>query len=259
MPAQRHIRLTQRVRSGVLGQVGRRNRPLPPTRLSPISIHSTSDSSSQDSQQSSEPGDLQRMLDLMRDSEGLATLISNRDPPNREHFEHLANINAHCNTLREALTTTCRYVDRVTNYMLFLERNLRHVADTFEENQRHLAFMLLHMDPFEPAPVPPPESLSPRPISPIFQPVLDPLRILDEYSSSPIPSPLLPAIPINSDDHRDYRTVSERELIDMGHSDWVATVLRTILDGEDSPVDVFRFNRIRRQFADEIWLAEEDN
>ena len=61
------------------------------------------------------------MLDLMRDSEGLATLISNHDPPNREHFEHLANINTHCNTLREALTTTCRYVDRVTNYMLFLE------------------------------------------------------------------------------------------------------------------------------------------
>ena len=133
------------------------------------------------------------------------------------------------------------------------------MADIFEENQRHLAFMLLHIELFESTPIPSPESLSSQPISPVFQPVLDPLRILEEYSSSPIPSPLLPAIPINPNDHRDYRTVSERELIDMGHSDWVATVLRTILDGEDNPVDVFRFNRIRRQFADEIWLTEEDN
>ena len=119
--------------------------------------------------------------------------------------------------------------------------------------------MLLHMEPFEPTPVPPPESLSPRPLSPTFQPVLDPLRILEEYTSSPIPSPLLPAIPISPDDNRNYWTISERELIDMGHSDWVATVLRAVLDSKDNPVDVFQFNRIRRQFANEIWLAEEDN
>ena len=53
--------------------------------------------------------------------------------------------------------------------------------------------------------------------------------------------------------------ISERELVDMGHSDWIAMVLQTILDSEDNPVDVFRFNHIYRQFADKIWLAEGDN
>ena len=120
------------------------------------------------------------MLNLMRNPEELARLIANVDPPNREHFEHLANINAHNNNLREALVTTCRYVDRVTNYMLFLERNLRHVADVYEETQEHVAYMLLHIESFKLIPTPLPESHSPPPylVSLIFEPVVDPLEIL---------------------------------------------------------------------------------
>ena len=74
MPAQRQLRLTQRDQSGILGQVGRRTRPTPPPRLSPMLIHSNSDSSETSNEEPPEIGDLQRMLNLMRNSEGLVLL-----------------------------------------------------------------------------------------------------------------------------------------------------------------------------------------
>ena len=155
------------------------------------------------------------MLNLMRNSEGLAALVNDHNPPDRDHFQHLADLNAHYNDLQEALLTTRRYIDRMMNYMIFLDRNLGHVADIHEEGRHHLAFMLLHMNPFEPRPTPPPESQppsyhsSPRPISPVFQPVVDPLEILQQYDSSRTPTPPLPTIPIEPNDHRDYRTLTE--------------------------------------------------
>ena len=120
--------------------------------------------------------------------------------------------------------------------------------------------MLLYMEPFEPVPIPPPESRSPPPylISPIFEPVVDPLEILRQYDSSRTPSPMLPTIPIEPSDHRDYRTLTERELIEMGHSDWMALVLHAVLDAEQNPVDVFRFNRMRMELAEEAHLGEWD-
>ena len=265
MPAQRHLRLTQRDQQGILGQVGRRTRPTPPPRLSPMSIHSNSDSSEASNVEPPEVGDLQRMLNLMRNSDELATTINNCNAPNREHFQHLADLNAHYNALQEALLTTRCYVDRVTNYAIFLDRNLGHIADVFKEGRHHLAFMLLHIDPFEPSPIPPPESQSPpsyhalpQPISPIFRPVVDPLEILEQYNSSRTPTPPLLAIPIEPSDHRDYRTLSEQDLTKMGHSGWTAMVLHALLDAEPEPVDVFRFNRIRRELAEEAHLGEWD-